>query len=204
MTLRLVEKNPEPGERRQATTDEGGRGIRLAPGAPRSPSKIPMELTPFLRPGEALIWWDIKEQVAYRRIGWVLLFCVAVLGLATAIVPGFWLQPVESLVRPLIAVFLAPIALWVRERMSLRSTLVTDSAVIDVTRRGRSNRLAFTAVQKVRRDLLTGGMRLEGAKAKVTIPADLTANARKAIVLQQRSRVRSGATPLDDPEGWLP
>ncbi len=203
MTLRLVEKNPTP---KQSTAhkrdDEGGRGIRLAPGAPRSPSKVPLELTPYLRPGEALVWWDIKDAIAFARIGWVLLFCIIVLGVATALVPGFWLQPFASLVRPLIAVFLAPLALLIREVLSLRSTLVTDSAVIDVTRRGRANRLAFTAVSKVRRDLLTGGIKLEGSRAKVTIPPDLTTNARKAIALQQRGRIRSKA--LDDPEGWLP
>ncbi|MGB1014486.1 MAG: hypothetical protein ACPG4T_10165 [Nannocystaceae bacterium] len=205
MTLQLVEKNPTPGKRAPPPSeDEGGRGIRLAPGAPRSPSKIPMELVPYLRTGEALVWWDIKEEIAFRRIGWVLLFCVAVLAFATLIVPGFWLQPFESLVRPLVAVFLAPIALLVREFLGMRSTLVTDSAVIDVTRRGRASRLAFSAVSRVRRDLLTGGIRLEGAKGKVTIPPDLTVNARKAIALQRRSRVRSGSTELDDPEGWLP
>ncbi len=73
-----------------------------------------------------------------------------------------WTSRSSDLWRP-IAVLLSPMLLWlVREQFSQRAILVTDTAVLEVPRRGEPQRLQFSAVQRVRRDLLTGGVVLTG------------------------------------------
>lgn len=182
--------------------DETGR--RLAPGAPPSPGTAPLELSAHLRVGEALVWWDAKAEYDLRPALIVSGICVLILLGATALAPGFWRQPWEDMWPPLAALF-SPVALLVaRERLGMRSLLVTDTAVVEVTRSGVVSRLAFSAIQKVRRDLVTGGVLLQGRDTKLRIPPALTARAREAIASQRRNVVRGDPQPPDDPLGWLP
>jgi hypothetical protein len=81
--------------------------------------------------------------------------------------------------------------------------LVTDTSVIEVGPTGRMARLGFDNVRAVRRDVLRGGVRLDGARASVHVPGPLVDPTRAAIESQRKSRVRTGAN-IDDPTGWLP
>jgi hypothetical protein len=63
-------------------------------------------------------------------------------------------------------------------------------------------RIAFRNVRRVRRDLLTGGVLLEGAEHKLRVPPQLVDDARLAIASQTRYTVSSGDQP-DDPLRFL-
>lgn len=175
----------------------------LATGAPPSPSVVPLDLARHLEFGEALAWWDDKSYMDRAPIMLAGALVAVALVVVTLLAPQFWLQPFDQLWQPLGAVSL-PLAFAVlRERLSRRAVLVTDTSILDVDMSGRGNRLAFDNVRAVRRDLLRGGLRLEGARATVRIPAALVDDARAAIASQRRGRVttREG---LDDPMRWLP
>lgn len=196
MTLALVSSNdpsPPPGD--------GGPRI-LAPGAPPSPGPIPSDLARHLVFGEALVWWDEKDRVHVGPIALVVVAAVAILGFVSVLAPQFWLQPWSELWKP-VAALLSPAALVLaRERMGRRAVLVTDVGIVDVDPQGRVGRLAFDAITAVRRDVLRGGLVLEGARGRVRIPPALLDDARQAIASQRRHRVR--ATAVEDPMGWLP
>lgn len=182
--------------------EEAGR--RLAPGAPLSPGTVPLELALHLRSGEALVWWDAKATHDLRPTYIVLAACVLVLLVVTAVSPSFWSQPWSDLWPPVAALF-SPIALLlVREQMSLRSLMVTDTAIVEVTRSGQVSRLVFSAVRRVQRDPLTGGVLLSGKDTKIRVPPALAESARAAIATQRRSVLRGDASPPIDPLGWMP
>ena len=82
--------------------------------------------------------------------------------------------------------------------------MVTDTAIIEITPRGAVSRLAFAAIQRVRHDLVTGGILLQGRDTKIRIPPALTPRAREAIASQRRNVVRGDPNPPDDPLAWLP
>jgi hypothetical protein len=128
---------------------------------------------------------------------------VIALALVTVFAPQFWLQPFDQLWQPLVAVSLPLVFAVLRERLSRRAVLVTDTSIVDVDMAGRSHRLGFDNIRAVRRDLLRGGLRLEGARATVRIPASLMDDARTAIASQRRGRVTT-RKDLDDPMRWLP
>lgn len=175
----------------------------LAAGAPPSPSIVPLDLARHLVFGEALAWWDDKsymERAPILLAGGLVVFALA---LVTVFVPQFWLQPFDQLWQPLLAVSLPLVFAVLRERLSRRAVLVTDTSILDVDMAGRSNRLGFDNIRTVRRDLLRGGIRLEGARATVRIPASLADDARAAIASQRRGRVTT-REDLDDPMRWLP
>lgn len=174
----------------------------LAPGAPLSPGTLPLEFAVLLRSGEALIWWNEKERIAVRPILVVVAICAAVLALITGFAPDFWIQPWETLWPPLAALFSPVLAVLVREALAIRATIITDGAVVDVPRFGEPRRLAIGAIEAVRRDLWTGGVRLEGKGARVRIPPSLADDARRAIASTRRAIVRS--REVDDPLAWLP
>lgn len=182
--------------------DESGR--RLAPGAPPSPGTAPLELAAHLRVGEALVWWDAKATYDYKPALMVAGACLLILLGATGLAPGFWRQAWSDMWPPLAALFSPVALLLVRERLGQRSLLVTDTAIIEVTRTGDVSRLAFTAIQKVRRDLVTGGVLLQGRDTKIRVPPALAANARAAIASQRRNVIRGTPQPPDDPLAWLP
>lgn len=197
---------PAPEDREpvvEATVVDRDEGRRLAPGAPPSPGPVPLELASELRMGEPVVWWGRKDSVDHRPIVWMLLAGLALLGFATLLAPELWDQPLRELWKPLVPA-LAPVALLgVREWLSMRAVLITDSSVVVCDHRGRLDRLAFRNVRRVGRDFLTGGILLEGARHKLRLPPQLADDAREAIASQTRHTVRSGEGP-DDPLGWLP
>ncbi len=185
------ERGPEPGR-------------VLAPGAPPSPGPLPLELAEQLRVGEAVIWWDVKDRIDPRPIAIVTASLLAILGAASLVVPEFWSLPFEGLWPPL-AALASPVALlMVRETLNRRATIVTDTSVIDAPRRGRMDRLAFDNIVRVRRDMVLGGIRLEGKAHRVRIPPSLAEDARQAIAGQRQGRFQDVADPVDDPLAWLP
>jgi chorismate synthase len=122
----------------------------------------------------------------------------------TVIAPDFWAQPWDDLWPPVAALLSPALLMLLRERMGIRSLLVTDTAIVEVTRDGTVSRLVFSAIRTVRRDLLTGGVLLQGKDTKIRVPPALVENARLAIVSQRRSVLRGEATQPDDPLRWLP
>ena len=186
----------------QDMPEEPGR--RLAPGAPLSPGTVPLELALHLRSGEALVWWDAKASRDLRPILIALAGCMLVLVAVTLISPSFWSQPFSDLWPP-IAALLSPVALMLlREHLGQRSLMVTDTSIVEVSRTGQVSRLVFSAVRRVQRDLLTGGVLLQGKDTKIRVPPALSENARAAIASQRRSVLRGDASPPDDPLGWMP
>jgi hypothetical protein len=175
----------------------------LAPGAPRSPGPVPFELATELRVGEVVIWWGCKAEIDRRPIIWMLAAGVLLLGIATLLAPELWRVPLAELWKPLVPA-LAPAALvFGREWVSRRTVLVTDSSVLVLDHRGQLDRLAFRNVRRVRRDLLTGGILLEGAAHRLRLPPELAEDARAAIASQTRHSL-AGSDGPDDPLGWLP
>ena len=182
---------------------EGERGPRkLAPGAPPSPGPVPNELAAHLQFGEAVVWWGSKHTMDLRPALLVAAVMLAILAGLTALAPEFWLQPLSALWKPLAALASPVVLVLVRERINFRSVLVTDTSIVDVPYSGPVDRLAFDNITSVRRDLLRGGLRLDGARHRVQIPPTLMDDARSAIASQLRGRIRQ--SELDDPLGWLP
>lgn len=178
-------------------------GRRLAPGAPLSPGPVPLELASALRMGEAVVWWGEKRGIERGPILWMLLAGVGLLGFATLLAPELWDQPLEELWK-LFVPALAPATLLLgREWISQRAVVVTDSALIVADHRGRLDRLGFRNVRRVARDLLTGGVLLEGAQHKLRVPPQLSEDARQAVASQTRHILRSEEGGPDDPLGWL-
>lgn len=175
----------------------------LAAGAPPSPSVVPMDLAKHLEFGEALAWWGDKSHIDRAPVILAGALVVIALGSVSLLMPAFWLQPLGQLWQPLLAVSLPLWFALFRERVSRRAVLVTDTAIVEVDMSGRSARLGFDNIREVRRDLLRGGLRLEGARATVRIPAPLVDDARQAIASQRRGRVQT-REQLDDPLRWLP
>jgi hypothetical protein len=175
----------------------------LAAGAPVSPSQVPLDLARHLEFGEALVWWGEKDRIEPGPVALAGGLLVGALALVTLFVPEFWAQPLASLWQPLAAICAPLVFVLVRERASRGAVLVTDSTIVEVGPTGRSSRLAFDNVRAVRRDLLRGGIRLDGARVSVHVPAALVDATRAAIESQRRTRVRTGAT-IDDPTGWMP
>ena len=177
-------------------------GRVLAPGAPRSPGAVPFELARELRVGEPVVWWGRKDRVDRKPVAWMLLAGAVLLGFATLLAPELWDVPVTEMWKPLVPALAPAALLWVRERFSVRTVLVTDSSVLVLDHRRRLDRLAFRNVRKVRRDLLTGGVLLEGAQHKLRLPPQLSEDARAAVMSQTRHSIGGGDGP-DDPLGWL-
>ncbi len=175
----------------------------LATGAPPSASVVPLDLARHLEFGEALAWWGDKSHMERAPIIVAATLVGVALTMVTLFLPEFWLQPLDQLWQPLLAVSLPLFFAIARERLNRRAVLVTDTSIIDVDMTGKSARLAFDNVRAVRRDLLRGGLRLEGAKATVRVPAALATDARQAIASQRRGRVQT-REGLDDPMRWLP
>ncbi|MCX4242113.1 hypothetical protein [Paraliomyxa miuraensis] len=199
MTLQLVSSNPTP--------DGGSGGPRgpriLAPGAPPSPGPVPNDLARHLVFGEALVWWDEKDRTHVGPVALVFVAALAILGFVSVLAPHFWLQPWRELWKP-IAALLSPAALvLLRERANQRAVLVTDAGIIGVDRHGHAERLPLEAITAVRRDVLRGGLVLEGKRGRVRVPPSLLDDARQAIASQRRGRVRAPGS-IDDPTRWLP
>lgn len=195
MTLELLPGNPNA---------PAGSGPRiLAPGAPPSPGPVPSDLARHLVFGEALVWWDEKDRIHLAPVALVVGAAVAILGFVSVLVPSFWLQPLGELWKPIAALFSPALLVLLRERLNQTAVLVTDVGVVGIDPAGHVERLAFDAIEVVRRDVLRGGILLEGKRGRVRIPPSLLDDAHQAIASQRRNRVR-GAAPIDDPMRWLP
>jgi hypothetical protein len=195
MTLELLPGNPSA---------PSGSGPRiLAPGAPPSPGPVPGDLARHLVFGEALVWWDEKDRIHLGPVMLVVAAAVAILGFVSVLAPSFWLQPLGELWKPVAALFSPALLVLLRERMNQTAVLVTDVGIIGVEPSGHVERLAFDAIETVRRDVLRGGLLLEGKRGRVRIPPSLQGDAQQAIASQRRNRIR-GATAVDDPMRWLP
>ena len=175
----------------------------LAVGAPPSPSQVPLDLARHLEFGEVLVWWGEKDRIEPLPLLLAGGLLVGALTLVTVFVPEFWAQPFSQLWQPLAAICAPLLFVLFRERASRGAVLVTDTSVIEVGPTGRMARLGFDNVRAVRRDVLRGGVRLDGARASVHVPGPLVDPTRAAIGSQRKSRVSTG-TNLDDPAGWLP
>jgi hypothetical protein len=193
---------PAP-EHREAVDTANTTGRTLAPGAPRSPGTVPLELARGLRVGEPVIWWGSKDTVDRRPIIWMLVAGLLLLGLATILAPELWDVPLRDLWKPLVPALAPAGLLFGREWVSCRAVLVTDSSVLVLDHRGRLDRLAFRNVRRIRRDLLTGGVLLEGAEHKLRVPPQLADDARAAVASQTRYVLAGSSDKPDDPLGWL-
>lgn len=196
---------PAPEDRKPVEPREGPtiEPRRLVPGAPLSPGPVPLELAMELGVGEPVVWWGRKDSIDRRPISWLIVAGLLVLGFATLLAPELWDQPWRELWKPLIPALAPAALLTVREWLSLRDVVVTDSSILVCDHRGRVERLAFRNVRRVGRDLLTGGILLEGARHKLRLPPALAEDTRAAIASQTRHTLRSGDGP-DDPLAWLP
>lgn len=198
MTLELVSSSPNP-----APGGSSGGPRILAPGAPPSPGPLPSELSRHLVFGEALVWWDEKERVHLGPVAMVVGAGVAILGFVSVLAPSFWLQPLGELWKPVAALFSPALLVLLRERLNQCAVLVTDVGIIGVDPSGGVQRLALDGIAAVRRDVLRGGLLLEGPRGRVRIPPSLMNDAQQAIASQRRSRPRAAAQ-VDDPMRWLP
>ncbi len=196
--LRLL---PAPEDRGEAPRSDD-RSRRLAPNAPKSKGTLPLELATELRMGEPVVWWNEKEAIEWRPIGWMLLAGVVLLGFATLLAPELWKRPLDEM-WPLLFALSPAVLMTAREWVSRRAVLVTDGSVIVCDHRGRVDRIGFRNIRRVGRDFLTGGVVLEGVQHKVRIPPALAEDARAAIGSQTRFAIRSGEGP-EDPLGWMP
>ena len=185
---------------------------RLTPLGPQRTSisgTLPFELATELRMGEPVVWWGHKEKIDRRPILWMLLASALLLGFGTLLAPELWSQPLDELWQPLLLALAPAALLTVREWVSLRAVLVTDSSVIVCDHRGYVDRIAFRNVRRVGRDWVTGGILLEGAQHKVRIPPSLADDTRAAIdsqtrfAIRQRRRAR-GSDGLDALRGSEP
>lgn len=186
------------------SVDSGaGASRRLAPGAPLSPGPLPLEFANELRMGEPVVWWGRKDRIDRRPVAWMAFAGLALLGLASLLAPAIWARPITELWQLLVPAIAPAALLAAREYFSLRTVIVTDTSIVVCDHRGRMDRLAFRNIRRVGRDLLTGGILLEGAQHKLRLPPSLADDARDAIASQTRHAIRSGDGP-DDPARWLP
>jgi hypothetical protein len=194
---------PAPEDRKPPPERPSAQARILAPGAPRSPGAVPFEIAQELRSGDVVVWWGRKDRVDHRPILWVLLAAAALLGFATLIAPELWDVPLREVWKPLVPALAPAGLLWVRELLSRRTVVVTDKSVLVLDHRGRLDRLGFRNLRRIRRDLLTGGVLLEGAEHRLRLPPELAEDARRAIASQTRHTIAGGERP-EDTLGWLP
>ena len=192
---------PPRGAKPKRRDDEGPR---LAPGAPPSAGTLPLEFAQLLRRGEAVVWWDEKERVSWRPVLWTVVAGLVILGGVSAFAPELWQQPLNQLWKPVAAIFSPAAFVFAREFLGRRALVVTDNSIIDVDWRGRSDRIGFRTIRRVRRDFLTGGVLLEGEAHKVRVPPALSERAREAIASQTVNMIRASNDGPVDSLGWLP
>jgi hypothetical protein len=199
--LPAPEDREPPGERASGRASAQAR--ILAPGAPRSPGSVPFEIAQELRSGDVVVWWGRKDRVDHRPILWVLGAALLLLGFATLLAPELWAAPLSEVWKPLVPALAPAGLLLVRELLSRRTVVVTDKSVLVLDHRGRLERLGFRNLRRIRRDLLTGGVLLEGAQHHLRLPPQLAEDARTAIASQTRHMIPGGERP-EDRLGWLP
>jgi hypothetical protein len=165
---------------------------------------VPLELAQALRSNEPVVWWNEKDAISWKAVLATLALGLLALAAVSLFAPEFWEQPWSQLWKPAAVPMLPALLVLAREILSMRAILVTDSSVIDLGFRGSLDRVAFRNIRRVRRDLITGGILLEGKQHKVRIPPALLDDAHSAIESQRRLSLGSGQDKPDDPLGWLP
>jgi len=187
----------------------GGRSGRadddprvLAPGAPLSPGPCPNDLAQHLEHGEALAWWGEKMNVQFGLAAITLGAAVVALLLVTGFAPTFWDQPFSDLWPPVVVLLSPTLLVLARETASRTALLVTNTAVVEVPRKGAPKRLALQAISGVQRDWVRGGLRVDGPNTALHVPTSLMEESGKAVRSRLKGRVR---TPqgVTDPLRWL-
>lgn len=171
---------------------------------PKAPGPLPLALAQGLKSGEPVIWWGFKARVRWRPIAVMSVVGIAILAFITLIVPEFWSQPWKQWAQAVVAVQLPALAVFIREFKGRRTVAVTDTAVLDMDPRGGIDRIGFRSVRKVRRDWLSGGVRLVGVRHEVRVPPVLMEPAREAIASQTRHILDFGSEGPDDRVAWFP
>ncbi len=198
---RVLPSNSAPTQGSEQTASAGGG--QPSPSLPQMPGPIPVELTRALRNGEAVLWWGRKSAIDPRPILVLAAGGLVLLGLFSVLVPELWSRPWERLWQPLAIVLAPAAAAVVRERANMRALVITDIALIDVDSSGRTDRLSLRNVTRVRRDVWTGGIRLDNEHHTVRIAASMVQDAHAVVRSILRNTVRASATTIDDPMRWL-
>lgn len=174
----------------------------LAPGAPLSPGPCPNDLAQHLEHGEVLAWWGEKLSVQFGLAAITLGAAAVALLLVTGFAPTFWSQPFSDLWPPVIVLLSPTLLVLARETTSRTALLVTNTAIVEIPRRGAPRRLALQAIAGVQRDWVRGGLRVDGPNTAVHVPTSLMEESGKAVRSRLKGRVR---TPRDvsDPLRWL-
>lgn len=174
----------------------------LAPGAPLSPGPCPNDLAQHLEHGEVLAWWGEKLSVQFGLAAITLGAAAVALLLVTGFAPTFWAQPFSDLWPPVVVLLSPTLLVLAREAASRTALLVTNTAIVEVPRRGAPRRLALQAIAGVQRDWVRGGLRVDGPNTTIHVPTSLMEESGKAVRSRLKGRVR---TPqgVADPLRWL-
>jgi hypothetical protein len=149
-----------------------------------------------------VLGWDRKDAIAWRPVAWTIAGGAILLAGATALAPGLWAGAWSEVLATALVPLAPAAAVAAREWFSRRAILVGDDSIVERAPGGGVQRIALRNVRAIRRDLLTGGVRLEGEARRVRIPPTLLDDARAAIALARRGKVRTDS-PLDEPGAWL-
>lgn len=209
MTLKLVVDNDAERAKARSESTEGSAAANAVRShepmtPPASPGTLPLELAQRLNHGEPVVWWGEKSQINPRPAMVAAAGGVVLLLLATLFVPELWGQPWRDLVKPVLATQVPAIFLLVREWLGRRALVVTDTGVLDMSPSGAGDRLGFRGVRAVKRDWLTGGVRLVGVRHEVRVPPELMDETRAAIASQTVHMMDFGSEGPDDPQSWFP
>ncbi len=205
MSLRVIEGGaaPDP-ERGPQSRDPKSQTSRSTAPPPRPRGTIPLALAQGFEAGEPVIWWGEKTKMNWRPVGVMVLAGVAVILGITLFAPEFWAQPWRDWAKTVAAMQLPAVAIAIREFKSRRAVAITDKAVVDLAPNGSRDRLTFRTVRSVRRDWLSGGVRLIGQRHEVRIPPALMEEARAAIASQMAHVLDFGSEGPDDRLAWFP
>lgn len=179
----------------------------MSSASPRKPTgrtgAVPFALAQKLEAGEAVVWWDTVDRMAWRGPGILAIVGVLVLLAVGLAVPELWALPIDELSRAA-AVCVAPgVAQALRNWLAQRTVVVTDGAIIDADRHGRGDRLRLANIRMVRRDWWTGGVILQGAAHQIRIPPVLAPDVQRQLRRQREVMLMRDERALDDRLGWL-
>lgn len=178
----------------------------FAPGAPNSPGPLPDDLRELLERGEALIWWNQKEDIDWVSPGVTLVVCLMLLGAITMLAPTFWARSPLDFWGPVAAMLLPAAFMVMREFFGRGLWVVTERRIVTVDFRGYTQSLAFRSIREVRRDHISGGVKLIGPDKTLRIGPRFAKDLRIAMQTQLRHKVLGSGdqSPVDHVGGWFP
>ena len=195
-SLRLLPGGRSEEDGSRATS--GASSSRAVSTSPRSSGRggaVPFALSQRLEAGEAVVWWDAVETMAWR--GPSMLAAIArVFAMVGVAVPELWSLPAGELARAAAVSPRARLRNWWAQRTN------TDGAILDADRGGRGDRLRLSNVRVVRRDRGPRGI-LEGAAHRIRIPPTLTPDVQRHLRRQREVMLMRDEDALDDRLGWL-